>query len=393
MHNQLGQYKIGKTAFANKTLALLDATAQRKAGNPYVEVQWDYFDDTFNRYNLHRRKLGLDWGVSDLPRLHLARAKQLRDQYDYLALQYSGGSDSWTILNTFIKYNIPIDEIVVRHAVCVADKFAVGPAESKVESNYLHEWTKLLKADLEALAQSLPFKCKITVYDFLKDRPRDYVTDEDFIQHSHWVEESTILNAQPIQLGAQEADRVAMIWGLDKPIVQRFGSKYYLCFSDSALHVAKAAVYAGRADVVAEPFYWTPMMPELAFAEAMCVMKAVDAGSEHIVRFDSNWQKRDRVIRGTQLQDYNDFCVGVIRPDYPKDRFQVRKSTRAGNFKHSKCPWLYTLPEMQRYCESWDHVAKSYLSQIDDKWFFIDGMGKSGFRTFFTRFHYLGDSK
>ena len=40
---------------------------------------------------------------------------QLRDEYDYIRLYYSSGSDSETCLQTFIKNDIPIDEIVVVH--------------------------------------------------------------------------------------------------------------------------------------------------------------------------------------------------------------------------------------------------------------------------------------
>lgn len=44
--------------------------------------------------------------------LKLERALKLREKYKYLKLYFSGGSDSITVLNTFIKNNIHIDEIV-----------------------------------------------------------------------------------------------------------------------------------------------------------------------------------------------------------------------------------------------------------------------------------------
>lgn len=46
----------------------------------------------------------------DLKRI---RAQEIRDQYDYVRLWYSGGSDSQTALNSFVKNNIHLDEIVV----------------------------------------------------------------------------------------------------------------------------------------------------------------------------------------------------------------------------------------------------------------------------------------
>ncbi len=44
--------------------------------------------------------------------LLMERCKQLRDKYPYLVLYYSGGSDSETVLQSFIKANIHLDEIV-----------------------------------------------------------------------------------------------------------------------------------------------------------------------------------------------------------------------------------------------------------------------------------------
>jgi len=41
------------------------------------------------------------------------RALQFRDQFGELILAFSGGSDSILILNTFLKHNIPIDEVVM----------------------------------------------------------------------------------------------------------------------------------------------------------------------------------------------------------------------------------------------------------------------------------------
>ena len=48
-----------------------------------------------------------------LSELYKRRAYQIRDMYNYIIFYFSGGSDSITALNTFVKNNIPIDEIVV----------------------------------------------------------------------------------------------------------------------------------------------------------------------------------------------------------------------------------------------------------------------------------------
>ena len=72
---------------------------------------------------------------------------QLRDEYDYIRLYYSSGSDSETCLQTFMKNNIPIDEIVVVHQGTANDLDKLESDEitrraipnlKKYESNYLY---------------------------------------------------------------------------------------------------------------------------------------------------------------------------------------------------------------------------------------------------------------
>jgi hypothetical protein len=94
-----GIYKSNEKLFANKLEAILEANHSN------THVEWDYHNDVFDRY---------PWDVEppvELEELYHQRALQLRDAYDHLVLMYSGGVDSWYILNTFIKHNIRLDEI------------------------------------------------------------------------------------------------------------------------------------------------------------------------------------------------------------------------------------------------------------------------------------------
>ena len=77
--------------------------------NPHAHITFKLYDDVFDT---------LDWTKEPEESYVLLlkeRALQLRDEYDYIRLYYSSGSDSETCLQTFIKNNIPIDEIVVVH--------------------------------------------------------------------------------------------------------------------------------------------------------------------------------------------------------------------------------------------------------------------------------------
>lgn len=97
-------------------------------GNSY-----DNRHDLFNRKDVKLKRFyyydrefdKVDWKkepVEDLSTLYRLRAQQIRDQYDYIILCYSGGLDSTNILETFYYNNIHIDEILVVGAFS-QDKF------------------------------------------------------------------------------------------------------------------------------------------------------------------------------------------------------------------------------------------------------------------------------
>ena len=91
-----------------------------------------YYDDEFNVYHTlvdavkSNRKCwfyyhddvfrNVDWKIEpafSLDELYKFRAQQIRDDYSYVVLCYSGGNDSTAMLETFYYNNIHIDEILV----------------------------------------------------------------------------------------------------------------------------------------------------------------------------------------------------------------------------------------------------------------------------------------
>lgn len=57
-----------------------------------------------------------NWSIEpqlNLRQIYALRAAQIRKKYDYIVFYFSGGSDSITALNAFIRNNIPIDEVLI----------------------------------------------------------------------------------------------------------------------------------------------------------------------------------------------------------------------------------------------------------------------------------------
>jgi hypothetical protein len=111
-----------------------------------------YYDKTFGKF---------DWKTEpdkSLQDLYLERAKQIRDDYDYVILCYSGGNDSSNILETFYYNNIHIDEIVVVGAL--SQDNSKGSDENHNADVYFNAIPTLNSMDLP--------NTKITVIDYTK---------------------------------------------------------------------------------------------------------------------------------------------------------------------------------------------------------------------------------
>jgi len=99
-----------------------------------------------------------DWTIEpkeSLMELYKQRALQIRESYDYLVLYFSGGSDSCTILRTFLDNNIFLDEIVTyTHNLYENDTDLIGKLDRGVV---------LLKEE-----SKLSSKTKITIHNFTR---------------------------------------------------------------------------------------------------------------------------------------------------------------------------------------------------------------------------------
>ena len=95
---KLGYYTVGQEKFYSKPMALTKATET----NQFPE--WNFSNETFGAQNW---LIEPNINILDLYRI---RAQQLRDKYDYIRLEFSGGGDSTTALYSFINNGIHLDE-------------------------------------------------------------------------------------------------------------------------------------------------------------------------------------------------------------------------------------------------------------------------------------------
>jgi hypothetical protein len=98
--DKFGFYQVGQF----KTYSKVEAIELQRRTNQHPH--WNFNEQVFGSFN---------WTVEpseSLEELYRQRAQQIRESYGYLVLFYSGGSDSDNMIRTFIKNQIPFEEIV-----------------------------------------------------------------------------------------------------------------------------------------------------------------------------------------------------------------------------------------------------------------------------------------
>jgi len=96
-NKKLGYYLVNNEIYYNKYDALISASKLNQ------QARWFFNEDTFVSY---------PWATEpeeSLKDLYRQRAQHLRDRYDYIRVEASGGSDSTTVIFSFLLNNIPLD--------------------------------------------------------------------------------------------------------------------------------------------------------------------------------------------------------------------------------------------------------------------------------------------
>lgn len=255
--DRYGFYTVGDRKTYSK-LEAIEYSAQSK-----LPVEWHYNQDSYTSINWSQEPPGsLDFWYEQ-------RARQIRDQYDYIVLWFSGGADSHNILQTFVRNNIFIDEIA---------QYTNMEAAHEDKSTFFHE--ELAKTSIpitQALIENNPTykNTKHRLVDITHmeiDLLQDYQTRWDhFYRANSYLSPVTLTRYQMRQSVPDYADiinqgrRLCFIWGIEKPVVTQQGTDWFVKFKDGLDHgVSAYAQMLNRPGEYDEYFYWGadfPMLP------------------------------------------------------------------------------------------------------------------------------------
>lgn len=275
----VSHWVVGDKHIYNQMEAWEEIVASKK------EFRFYFYDHVYDRY---------DWSVEpkqSWDELLHSRCLQLRQRYRNLALWYSGGRDSHHILSTFIKYNIPLDQLLLCH-------YKLNPVRSAEYYNWQMPLAKKYK-------QINP-KVKITTVE-VDEKVYERYFSSDLIQSKFFSSQSGYFQPSDYEWHTQNLLNVSdsstgVITGIEKPVLYLQDGKIYHRFLDKLLELYRGTIREH------EMFYYAPDMPELYIKQCHMLAKYIR----------KNYAGRDQTFFHQFVQDphseyYSEFCEACGR--------------------------------------------------------------------------------
>jgi hypothetical protein len=339
--NKFGYFSVGNQNLYSKLDAInLSISTGEK-------VQWHFNDEVFSKQG---------WTMEpekDIRTMYRERAQAIRDRFDYVVVMFSGGSDSTTVLDSFIDNGILVDEVFMHQWI----KYQPEGVDS-----YLN--TEITYSALPYLKRKLPtaWNTRVRLYD-----PSDYalacLNDDDFVESS-WRGMNNVHNLQQISLHhnienrfpeylrlREQGKRIVFVWGEAKPHIDYDleKNKHYFWFQD---HYAQAPQPRDQelndSFCQHEHFFNDPLHPEIKVKQAHLVLKVLKQITHRTDIFYRNDDKSpERTFRSSVGHTYhNGEYYGLDRNAlncamYPDWNFLTyHQDKRPGRVVHQSHAWI-----------------------------------------------------
>jgi hypothetical protein len=378
-----GFWQVGEESFFKKFDALVYAT---KIKQPVKFIFFDHVWDSFDRSLL---------GKFSSKELYKQRALQLREEYDYLIVYFSGGADSYNVIRSFIDNGIPLDEVCVKWSMAAIDAGVYTPNDKDTRPrNILSEWDYAIKPVLDWLVQEHP-EIKITVVDWTENLHPNIYKAELFQKVNSFtdVEIPFMVAYSPseekyINLGK----KVASIYGIEKPKIGYDNGKWYMGFLDGGTGMG---VPSDINPFGTEYFYWSPKFPILAFQQAYEVINYLEATQDYQKYFFTKAMPTLAAFRKIAQIEQNRICKLVLYDNWI-DSFQAEKPFVPD--RADKHFWIFEHPELRNVRDSFIDMNSLFLSQIHRKFLLnvyreddVFDKSRGIYKHCWSKWHYIKD--
>lgn len=371
---KLGYYTLDNKVYYSKFQVLSEST--KRGQYPH----WHFNQEVFGAMNTTIEP------QVDIRTLYKMRAQQLREKYDYLRLEFSGGSDSATVLMSFINNGIHLDEIVCRFPKQGA-KGLQGNVKDTSSENILSEFEFAAKPFLHYVSVNHP-QIKITIHDFSEDIIK-FNGDEswiykakDYLHAEHTFKHDPLATKDQIAL-AEGGKTIGIIYGIDKPKVCIKDGRWYFYFMD--IMASHAQSVAGMYNnITTEYFFWQPDLPEIVVKQAHMVRNWFMLPHNKHLQFLLRWPNHS-ISNRTALES---MIKPLIYPDYDPTTWQVNKPTN--NFYAEMSYWFFKNLSQTHFRKVWQAGIDHVVNNVDPKFFTYKLDKPVGFVGFLSPFYDLG---
>jgi hypothetical protein len=375
MNKNLGYYTCNGLEFFSKIQACIYGQTVKKP------VNWIFNDLEFSSYN---------WIIEpekSLDQLYDIRAKQLREKYDYIILSYSGGADSNNILESFIRQNLHIDEILVNHVTEGTRSSTILDTSVKNPYNFSAEYQLNTVHRLKYISDKLP-NTKITSID---------VSNSILDSIRSFKDESWILNRRDnISLGTafrynyfyfdelknklDKGKNVAIIIGTDKPITRLDdNNNFYIAFTDATVNVIAVSDHNNYPNVTVELFYWSKDSLDILCKQSHLIKRWLVLNPSRQTLWKSTNYGSFRKYHEKWIRD-------IIYTTWDKSWFQADKAL---NWWHNEFDNWLIHPELGTELENWKR-GKDFLINSAADFLIKDQLGRFDRLKIFDKKYLIG---
>jgi hypothetical protein len=358
-NDKLGYYTVAGQRVESK----LDACVLASKLN--VHPQWHFSDSVWHN---------LDWTQEpeiDILSLYRMRARQIREQYDYVIVNYSAGSDSHTLVQAFIDEGLLIDEIVTIWNRKHTSKVVVD-AGVTTPLNVEAEFELTTRPALNWIQDVSP-RTKITYLD-ISDSVIESFKNYDGEEWLHTTAEHlnpqfvTRWNATRTKEQLINLDRglkTAVVFGVDKPRVCIKDGKYCLYFLDIIANNSRGGFNRYEYDNLDYVFfYWSPDLPEISVKQAHMIMRWFEMHPQ--LKPILQWPNTDYSRRNA----YEIISRTIVYPQWDIGTFQCSKTSSSVFSEWDQ--WFFKEFQGTRVMDNWYKGVHHVETNIDKRFLKYD---------------------
>jgi len=336
-----GYYQVGDSTYNNKTEAFYYASTRLIAG-----TSWQFHPEVFNNIN---------WSIkpnTTLKELYKLRAEQIRSKYDYLVVWFSGGTDSYYMLKSFLDNGIIPDEIFSFWEFEASDKYLKTNRTDISGANRHSEYEFAAKPVLEWVAKNYP-QINIVTYDITKDLFSKELSEQTFLSSNHWLTIGSFVRysarSEFEKAARAQGKSIGVAIGIDKILTKRSPTgDFYAYFKDGP------CIPDNDTSRDVDYFYWSPDCPEIPVLQSHILLEHFQA-NKNLLTLIENSTESDHM--------YELVYEDIIYPEYPKTFFQVKKSPFTFvNNEYDR--WMFEHHSNHRTVEVWSNHMDQYFSKI-----------------------------